>query len=352
LLKDYPYHFVILDESQYVKNPSSKIYQSVIELQADFKMVLTGTPIENSLNDLWAQLNFINPGLLGNIEFFRREFADPIERMENSEERALKQIRLQKLISPFILRRTKEEVIEDLPELTESTQYCVMDEEQKQLYEFEKSGIRNSILSAMEKGEENKSNIIIIQGLTKLRQIANHPKMVEPDTLAGSGKFVDVMAMLESILAEKHKVLLFSSFVKHLELFEEEFIRSSWKYAKLTGSTSNREQEIKIFQEHEDCKIFLISLKAGGVGLNLTAADYVFFLDPWWNPAAENQALSRAHRIGQKNKVMVYRFITEESIEQKIVLLQERKRDLADIFINNNNPFKQLTSEEILELFN
>jgi SNF2 family DNA or RNA helicase len=334
-----------------VKNPTSKIYQSVIELRAGFKMVLTGTPIENSLSDLWAQLNFTNPGLLGSLDFFRREFADPIERMGESEERKLRQKRLQKLISPFILRRTKEEVIEDLPELTESLQYCSMDEEQKQLYEFEKSRIRNSILSLMDKGEQAKTNILIIQGLTKLRQLANHPKMIDPDSLAGSGKFDDIMAMLESIIAENHKVLLFSSFVKHLELFEYEFNLHLWKYAKLIGSTSDREGEIKKFQGIPDCKIFLISLKAGGVGLNLTAADYVFFLDPWWNPAAENQALSRAHRIGQKNKVMVYRFITEETIEQKILLLQERKKDLADIFINNNNPFKQLSSEEILNLF-
>jgi SNF2 family DNA or RNA helicase len=351
LLKNYYYHFVILDESQFVKNPGSKIYQAVIELRAEFKMVLTGTPIENSLSDLWAQLNFINPGLLGTQDFFRKEFADPIERMNNDEERKLRQEHLQKLISPFILRRTKSEVIDDLPELTESIQYCSMDEGQNQLYEFEKSRVRNILIENLERGDRKQTNVVVIQGLMKLRQLANHPKMIDPESLVGSGKFDDIMSMVESIIAEKHKVLFFSSFVKHLNLFEDEFTHKHWQYAMLTGKTVERENEIKKFQEDPNCKIFLISLKAGGVGLNLTAADYVFFLDPWWNPAAENQALSRAHRIGQKNKVMVYRFITEESIEQKILKLQERKKDLAEVFINNNNPFKQLSQEEILDLF-
>jgi SNF2 family DNA or RNA helicase len=352
LLKGYFYHFIILDESQFVKNPTSKIYRAVIEMKAAFRMVLTGTPIENSLADLWAQINFTNPGVLGSLEFFRKEFADPIERVWDKDEKELKQARLQKLISPFILRRTKNEVLEDLPDLTESVQFCSMEEGQKQIYEFEKSRLRNELFKLIENQEKGKSNILIIQGLTKLRQIANHPKMIEPDTLAGSGKFDDITSMLQSIIAENHKVLMFSSFVKHLDLFVEYLELNKWAYAMLTGETAKREEEIKKFQENPECKIFLISLKAGGFGLNLTAADYVFFLDPWWNPAAENQALSRAHRIGQKNKVMVYRFITEDSIEQKILRLQGHKKDLADIFINNNNPFTALSEEEILDLFN
>ena len=351
LLKDYYYHFIILDESQYVKNPGSKIYQSVIEMQAVFKMVLTGTPIENSLNDLWAQLNFINPGLLGSLEFFRKEFVDPIEKLNDPNEKEIKQMRLQKLISPFILRRTKKEVIDDLPELTESVQYCSMHDQQKLLYDEEKAKIRNSLLQSIEGKDVAQSNMIMIQGLTKLRQLANHPRMIDPNSDFGSGKFEDVMSMLESILAENHKVLIFSSFVKHLDLFVNNFEAQKWQFAMLTGSTSKRDEEINKFQDNPDCRIFLISLKAGGVGLNLTAADYVFFLDPWWNPASENQALSRAHRIGQNNKVMVYRFITEDSIEQKILKLQERKKDLADIFINNNNPFKQLSQEDLIDLF-
>ncbi len=356
ILRNYFYEFVILDESQVIKNPSSKIYQSVIELNTKFKMVLTGTPIENSLLDLWAQLNFINPGLLGSQEFFKKEFAEPIERNKNEEETQIKQERLQKLISPFILRRTKQEVLDDLPDLTESVLYCEMDEQQLKLYEEEKAKIRNALLESMEEDDVSTSNMIVIQGLTKLRQLANHPRMLETDGIEEqefeSGKFEEVIRMLESLIAENHKVLLFSSFVKHLNLFAEYFNKHEWKYSELTGATTNREKQIKKFQEEEDCRLFLISLKAGGVGLNLTSADYVFFLDPWWNPAAENQALSRAHRIGQKSKVMVYRFITENSIEEKILKLQERKKELADVFINSNNPFKQLTKEDIVELFN
>jgi SNF2 family DNA or RNA helicase len=356
ILQEYFYEFIILDESQAIKNPSSKIYQAVIGLNAKFKMVLTGTPIENSLLDLWTQLNFINPGLLGSQEFFKNEFAEPIERNRDNEEAKLKQRRLQKLISPFILRRTKLEVLDDLPDLTESVQYCEMHEQQLKLYSEEKAKIRNALLDSMEDEDVSKSNMIVIQGLTRLRQLANHPAMVAIEENVGnefgSGKFDEVIRMLESLIAENHKVLLFSSFVKHLELFASHFEQQKWNYSKLIGSTTDREKQIKQFQEQEDCQLFLISLKAGGVGLNLTSADYVFFLDPWWNPAAENQALSRAHRIGQKNKVMAYRFITEDSIEEKILKLQDRKKELADVFINNNNPFKQLSKEDIVELFN
>lgn len=357
LLSSYYYDFVILDESQTVKNPSSKIYQAVLELNSRFKMVLTGTPIENSLLDLWSQLNFINPGLLGNQEFFKKEFAEPIERNKDVEEVKFKQERLQKLISPFILRRTKFEVLDDLPDLTETMRFCEMEEFQHKLYDEEKARIRNALLDSMEGDDIQSANMIVIQGLTRLRQLANHPGMIEfeEETLErvpGSGKFEEVISMLESIIAENHKVLLFSSFVKHLDLFEAYFNDKDWLYSKLVGSTVKREKQIEQFSKDENCRLFLISLKAGGVGLNLTSADYVFFLDPWWNPAAENQALSRAHRIGQKNKVMVYRFISENTIEEKILKLQERKKELADVFINNNNPFKQLSKEDIVELFN
>jgi len=356
LLSSYFYQFLILDESQVIKNPSSKIYQSIMEINSKFKMVLTGTPIENSLLDLWAQLNFINPGLLGSQEFFKKEFAEPIEKSKDEEERKIKQERLQKLISPFILRRTKKEVLDDLPDLTESIQFCDMHELQMRLYNEEKAKIRNALLDSIENNDTSEVNMIVIQGLTKLRQLANHPAMIEheEEQLEGlsSGKFEEVIRMTESLIAENHKVLLFSSFVKHLNLFADYFEHQKWNYSKLTGSTSDREKQIVQFQNDENCQLFLISLKAGGVGLNLTSADYVFFLDPWWNPAAENQALSRAHRIGQKNKVMVYRFITEESIEQKILKLQDRKKELADVFINNNNPFKQLSKEDIVDLFN
>ncbi|MFV0593736.1 MAG: DEAD/DEAH box helicase [Draconibacterium sp.] len=197
----------------------------------------------------------------------------------------------------------------------------------------------------------NKSQFVVLQGLTRLRQLANHPSLLEKDAGESSGKFEEVFRMLQNLVAEKHKVLIFSSFVTHLELLESKIKKQRWKYSKLTGQTTKREEVIKEFQENGENRIFLISLKAGGVGLNLTEADYVFIIDPWWNPAAEIQAINRAHRIGQDKHVFVYHFITENSIEEKIQKLKERKRSLADKFINSNDPFREITQEEIIDLF-
>jgi SNF2 family DNA or RNA helicase len=219
------------------------------------------------------------------------------------------------------------------------------------LYEKEKSVIRNAILENIEKEGLKKSAIIVLQGLTKLRQLANHPSLLENDSEESSGKFDQIQEMLENLVAEKHKVLIFSSFVSHLKLVQKYIEEKNWKFSMLTGQTVKREEVIKEFQDDSENHIFLISLKAGGVGLNLTKAGYVFIIDPWWNPAAENQAVSRAHRIGQDKQVFVYRFITENSIEEKIQLLKERKTSLSDKFINSNNPFKEITKTEIMELF-
>ncbi|HRX12510.1 MAG TPA: C-terminal helicase domain-containing protein, partial [Draconibacterium sp.] len=203
----------------------------------------------------------------------------------------------------------------------------------------------------IEKEGLKKSAIIVLQGLTKLRQLANHPSLLDNDSQESSGKFDQIQEMLENLVAEKHKVLIFSSFVSHLKLVQQYIEEKNWKFSILTGQTVKREEVIKEFQDDPENHIFLISLKAGGVGLNLTKAGYVFIIDPWWNPAAENQAVSRAHRIGQDKQVFVYRFITENSIEEKIQLLKERKTSLSDKFINSNNPFKEITKAEILELF-
>ncbi len=346
-LKDHEFFYLILDESQNIKNPGSKTYQTVSQLKARHRLVLTGTPIENSLSDLWSQINFINKGLLGNLAYFKREFITPIEKKNDPE----KQEKLQTLIRPFVLRRTKEQVARDLPPLTEQIRYCQMTGDQKRIYEQEKSAVRNSILENIEKEGLEKSTFVVLQGLTKLRQLANHPSMLKDADESESGKFDEIFQALESIVAEKHKVLIFSSFVKHLELVKEQIESKKWKYSILTGQTTNRKQVIDNFQNDPENRIFLISLKAGGVGLNLTSADYVFIIDPWWNPAAELQAINRAHRIGQDKKVIVYRFITEDSIEEKIIQLQERKASLAEKFINSNNPFRAITKEEILNLF-
>ena len=218
-------------------------------------------------------------------------------------------------------------------------------------YEKEKSVIRNTILAGIEQEGVRSSAMIILQGLTRLRQLANHPQMLNDIDAIESGKFGEIFRMLENVVAEKHKVLVFSSFVKHLELIKKEIEKNGWKYSLLTGQTADRGSVINRFQNDPENSIFLISLKAGGVGLNLTSADYVFIVDPWWNPAAESQAISRAHRIGQNKHVFVYRFITKGSIEEKIQQLQNRKSSLANKFINSNNPLQEITKEEVLSLF-
>lgn len=347
ILRDFNFHYVILDESQNIKNPTSKTYLAVTQLQAQYRLVLTGTPIENSLIDLWAQMNFLNKGLLGNLPFFKSRFVLPIEK-HNDEQR---QQQLQQLIQPFILRRTKQAVLSDLPPLTEQTIYCEMTDKQRSLYETVKSKMRNLLLDFIETKRENETAIYILQALTKLRQLANHPSMTEENYAGGSGKFEQACQHIEALLSENHKVLIFSSFVKHLNLFKQFFVENGMEYSMLTGATANRKKVITDFQKNPQNRLFLISLKAGGVGLNLTAADYVFLLDPWWNPAVENQAVSRAHRIGQDRKVFVYRFISADSIEEKIERLKQRKTALANAFVESNNPFKTLSQNEIMALF-
>lgn len=348
-LSTFRFHYIILDESQMIKNSSSKLYNAIVSLQSDLKVVLTGTPIENSLTDLWSQINFVNPGLLGTLSFFKRSFVQAIEKRgdETREEK------LKELISPFILRRTKDEVARELPPLFEQVRYVNMSESQLRLYEEEKSQVRNAILENFEEVGMEKSSMMVLQALTRLRQIANHPDLLEEYSGEESGKFTEVFRDIESVISEGHKVLIFSSFVKHLDLFRTRLDQEEIGYAYLTGSRNQkqREEAINDFQTRDSCSLFLISLKAGGVGLNLTAADYVFILDPWWNPAAEMQALNRAHRIGQENRVFVYRFISNDSIEEKIQRLQERKRELAETFITANNPLKSLSEKELLELF-
>jgi superfamily II DNA or RNA helicase len=346
-IKTVDFLFVILDESQYIKNPTSKIYDAVMELNGHHKLVLTGTPIENSLTDLWAQMNFVNPGVLGSHNFFKNQFVTPISKTQSEEHEK----RLQALIQPFILRRTKDSVAKELPPVTEQTLHCDMTPEQKKVYEQEKSGVRNELLRIITEQGMEKSTMIALKALTRLRQLANHPVMVDDQYHGSSGKFEQILENIENIVCEKHKVLIFSSFVKDLELIEKELNARQLAYSKLTGATSNRQEVIKSFKENEECRIFLISLKAGGVGLNLTEADYVFMLNPWWNPAAELQAINRAHRIGQTRNVFVYRFISTNTIEEKIARLQEKKQALADTFINSNNPFKNMTEAEIRELF-
>jgi len=346
ILEKYPFYYIILDESQYIKNPDSKIYKSVMKLISKHRLVLTGTPIENSLIDLWAQMNFLNKGLLGSLEFFKNHYLNPIERINDENKHDV----LKKIIYPFILRRKKMEVAKDLPPLNEYVVYCDMSEKQKSYYETEKAKIRNYLLEKIQNSPIERNSFLIIQALMKLRQIANHPVLVDPQYTEDSGKFEEIILHVENLVAENHKILIFSSFVKHLNLLADYFRNNNLKYSYLTGNTQDRKAVIDGFQNDDQNFIFLISIKAGGVGLNLTSADYILLLDPWWNPAVEMQAISRAHRIGQSKKVFVYRFITTDSIEMKIRKLQEKKSKLADIFVNSNNPVKSLSMNDINEL--
>ena len=343
-LAHYPFYYAILDESQAIKNTTSKNYKSVISLHAKYKIALTGTPIENSLTDLWAQMNFINPGLLGSLQRFKTEYVSRIERDPNCEHAQ----QLQAMIEPFILRRTKQQVANDLPPKTEQIRICTMEKEQASLYETEKSVMRKTLIKKINDEGINKNTTLVLQSLMKLRQIACHPQMAgfsEP-----SAKFDEVTRILETIVAEKHKILIFSSFVSYLNIYKEHLTQNGTKHLMLTGETQNRDAIIKQFQEDDTIPVFLISLKAGGVGINLTAADYVFILDPWWNPSAENQAIDRAHRIGQTKNVFVYKFVTANTLEEKIIMLQNKKSDIANIF-TSSNPLKDMTTEKLLELF-
>lgn len=344
LLKTYKFFYLILDESQYIKNPDSKIYKAINQINSKHRLVLTGTPIENSLTDLWSQINFLNKGLLGNLRFFKREFVQPIEKNTDPE----KKEKLQQFIQPFVLRRTKGQVAKDLPDKIESVIYCDMSEDQKSLYEEEKSKIRNSIMERIEK-KEDKPTILAIEGLNKLRQIANHPVLIDESYASESGKYQEITRNIENLIAEKHKVLIFSAYVKHLNLFSKYLEENNHPFSILTGKTQNRNEVIDDFQSSDDKHVFLIQIKAGGVGLNLTAADYVFIIDPWWNPAVEEQAINRTHRIGQDKKVMVYRFISTDTVEEKIQQLKAKKSELADSFINTEQTNKKMNLKNILE---
>ena len=347
LLQNYVFDYVILDESQNIKNASSKSYHSVKQLKARHKLILSGTPVENSVNDLWTQMSFINPGMLGSQQYFQNEFVTPIEKKKD-EEKARK---LQAMIKPFVLRRTKEQVATELPPKTENLFYCQMSEEQASVYEKVKSEYRNELLKSLEDGTFAKTQIQVLTGLTKLRQIANHPLMIDSDYEGDSGKFENVTHTLTTVLDGGHKVLIFSQFVRQLSIYRTYFEEQNIPYVYLDGGTQNRGDVVKQFQEDEKTRVFLISIKAGGVGLNLTEADYVFILDPWWNPAVEQQAIDRTHRIGQTKNVFIYKFITKDSVEEKILALQQRKLSVARALITTEESFiKSLSADDIKEI--
>lgn len=346
-------HFdvVVFDEAQNLKNPGSITAKVSADLNASQKILLTGTPIENSTVDLWSLMNIANGGLLGTFGKFQKNFIQKIEKKR--DESKVKELR--ELTAPFILRRTKEQVAKELPPRHEQILYCSMEGEQSKLYEKTKSYFRNELMKTIKEKGMEKSKLYVLKGLLRLRQLANHPLLVDEHFIGESGKFNLIMENLQNIVVRGNKVLVFSQFVSHLKLFKEKLNALEIPFAYIDGSISSDERasEVKRFQEDEHCQVFLISLKAGGVGLNLTAADYVFLSDPWWNPAVERQAMDRAHRIGRSKPVFVYKFISQDTVEEKIIKLQERKRALADEIVSEDNAgwlssIEQSDLEEIL----
>ncbi len=346
-LKRCDFECVVMDESQNLKNPSSQIYKAVMQLQARHYYCMTGTPIENGMMDLWAQMNLVNREILGSQAYFHRYFEQPILKEQNEERDAL----LRQIIKPFILRRTKKEVAKELPEKYTLEVFCEMSEEHKSAYESYKSAIRNSIMDDIFRFGKPREMTIALSSLTLMRQMANQVSLVNEEMQIPSTKVEEIMSRLESLKEEEHKVLIFSNFVKFLDVIEGELQKQKYRYSKITGTTKDRSVQVDRFQNDPETFCFLISLKAGGVGLNLTAADYVFLIDPWWNPAAEQQAEDRAYRIGQMRDVLVYRFIMKDTIEEKVLQLQDKKRTIADSFINQNNPFDSLDKSEWEDLF-
>ncbi len=345
MLRKMEFSYIVLDESQQIRNRNSKVFSTLNLLHAPFKITLSGTPIENSLSDLWSQMEFINPDILGSFSFFKQNYLMPIEKAQ--DESALKELKM--LIDPFILRRTKEQVAKDLPPLMENTHFSTMSEKQTELFEKEKSAARNYLMS-LQLGH-TQSRIHILSSLLKMRQISNHPVLANPDFQGESGKFEDVKNKIVEIIKSGHKVLVFSSFLTHLDLVGQWLDSLQCQYVKLTGAMKGEDKNKSVvsFQSDKTIQVFLLSIKAGGTGLNLTAADYVFILDPWWNPFVEKQAIARAHRIGRMNNVVVTRFISKDSIEEKIIKLQEKKKSLAENIIDIDD-MMHLDDDDLMEL--
>lgn len=347
-LKDYVFNYVILDESQAIKNPNSKRYKAVRLLQSFNKLTLTGTPIENNTFDLYAQLNFLNPGLLGSMSHFKSQFSDTIDKEKDVESSVL----LSKIIAPFVLRRTKEQVAKELPDKTESVIYCDMSKEQRKVYEAFKDKYKDYLLNKIDENGVAKSQMYILEGLTKLRQICNSTELINDDV--DYGNYSAKLEILIETIKEKtgnHKILVFSQFVKMLQIVRKRLDDEQITYEYLDGQTQNRQQNVNNFQTNSSVRVFLISLKAGGTGLNLTEADYVFIIDPWWNPALENQAIDRCYRIGQTKQVMAYRMICRDTIEEKIVSLQTKKKAVASSIISIDDEKKSFNIDEVKELF-
>lgn len=340
-LKEVPFDYVVLDEAQAIKNPSSQVAKAARLLSAENRLALTGTPIENHLRDLWSIFEFLNPGMLGRAAIFKLHTSEA----GDDESRKL----LSQALRPFILRRTKREVARELPEKLEQTIVCNMGKQQEQLYAELRDHYRNSLLGLVRRQGLSKSKMHVLEALLRLRQAACHPALLDQQRIDEPSAKLDVLGLhLADLLEEGHKALVFSQFTSYLAIVRRYLEQRNIVYEYLDGSTRNRKERIERFQTDTNCGVFLISLKAGGLGLNLTAADYVFLLDPWWNPAVEMQAIDRAHRIGQTRQVFAYRLICRNTVEEKIAELQGKKKELADAILQaDNNLISDLTSDDL-----
>jgi superfamily II DNA or RNA helicase len=344
--RDIRFDYVILDEAQAIKNAASESAKAARLLRADYRLALSGTPVQNHLGELWSLLEFLNPGMLGASKAFSAMVAGA-DRAASVETRQF----LANALRPFILRRTKEQVARDLPEKFEQTIFCELDKPQRALYDELKEHFRQSLLTKIEQDGLGKSKLQVLEALLRLRQAACHPGLLSKTRLDdASAKLDTLLPRLAEVAEEGHKSIVFSQFTSFLAIVRKKLDEQGVVYEYLDGKTRDRQQHVERFQTDANCKLFLISLKAGGLGLNLTAAQYVFLLDPWWNPAVEAQAIDRAHRIGQTSQVFAYRLIARDTVEEKVLQLQQSKRDLADAIINADNALISRLGREDLEL--
>lgn len=346
-LRKHPYDTIVLDEAQNIKNKNTQVVKVLMHLQAEHRLCLTGTPLENHLGELWSLFNFLMPGFLGDDRYFQKEFRTKIEKGNDEASKKMLAIR----IKPFMLRRTKAQIAKDLPEKTEIMQKCELNEQQRDLYEIVRLAMHQKVQEEIEKKGIHKSQIVILDALLKLRQVCCDPRLLKmKHKVTESAKLKMLIEMLEEMVEEGRKILIFSQFTGMLDLISQELQAMNISYVRLCGDTKDRKTPVEEFQQGT-IPVFLISLKAGGVGLNLTAADVVIHYDPWWNPAVENQATDRAHRLGQQKRVFVYKLVTKDTLEEKILELQAKKASIAAALFDHENTAAQITQEDVNALF-
>jgi SNF2 family DNA or RNA helicase len=344
-LKGVTFDCVVLDEAQAIKNADTATAKAARLLRAGLRLALSGTPVENHLGELWSLFEFLNPGMLGRVSFFERLTA--AKRDPDRAERAL----VARGLRPFILRRTKEEVAKELPARQEETLACELEPPQRLLYDQLRDHYRRSIRERIDRLGMHRARLHVLEGLLRLRQAACHPGLIDERRRSEPSAKLDLLLpQLAQVMEEGHKALVFSQFTSFLAIVRDRLDRGRVPYEYLDGRTRDRQARVARFEGDPDCRLFLISLKAGGLGLNLTAAEYIYLLDPWWNPAVEAQAIDRAHRIGQTRAVFAYRLIARDTIEEKVMELQETKRDLADAILGGDRRGLASLGREELEL--